>query len=175
MTIIVSPLRDVETVVRFKKPSHLITLLDPPLMAQGPRGFAPERHLKIAVDDIWEPEAGKATPDEAMVRRILDFGVGWSGAAPLLVHCWAGVSRSTATAFILACERNPATPELTIAKALRGASAGATPNPLLVRIADDLLDRKGRMLEAVREIGQGRYVYPGAAFEMPSVYPPGES
>lgn len=172
MTIIVSPLRDVETVVRFKRPSHLITLLDPQLISQSPRFAAPERHLKVAVDDIWEPEAGKAPPDETMVRRILDFGVGWGGEAPLLVHCWAGVSRSTATAFILACERNPGTDELTIAQALRAASAGATPNPLLVRIADDLLGREGRMLAAVREIGQGRYVYPGAAFEMPSIYPP---
>lgn len=170
MTIIVSPLRDVETVVRFKKPSHLITLLDPQLIAQSPR-FAPERHLKIAVDDIWEPEAGRVVPDEAMVRRILDFGVDWSGVAPLLVHCWAGVSRSTATAFILACERNPKTPEADIARTLRAASAGATPNRLLVQIADRLLGREGRMLAAVTEIGQGRYVYPGAAFEMPSLYP----
>jgi predicted protein tyrosine phosphatase len=170
MTIIVSPLRDVETVVRFKKPSHLITLLDPQLIGQSPR-FAPERHLKVAVDDIWEPEAGKLAPDETMVRRILDFGVGWSGEAPLLVHCWAGVSRSTATAFILACERNPHVPERTIAQALRAASAGATPNPLLVRFADDLLGRQGRMLAAVHEIGQGHYVYPGAAFEIPSLFP----
>ena len=170
MTIIVSPLRDVDTVVRFKKPSHLITLLDPELISQSPKGFAAARHLKVAVDDIWEPEEGKAAPDETMVRRILDFGVGWGGEAPLLVHCWAGVSRSTATAFILACERNPEVPEATIAKALRAASPGATPNPLLVRLADDLLGRQGRMLAAVRDIGQGRYVYPGAAFEMPSVY-----
>jgi predicted protein tyrosine phosphatase len=170
MTLIVSPLRDVETVVRFKKPSHLITLLDPQLIGQSPR-FTPERHLKVAVDDIWEAEAGKVVPDEAMVRRILDFGVGWDGRAPLLVHCWAGVSRSTATAFILACERNPGTPEHTIAQALRNASSGATPNPLLVHFADGLLGRQGRMTAAVQAIGQGRYVYPGAAFEMPSVYP----
>ena len=133
---------------------------------------AQDRHLKVAVDDIWEPEAGKAPPDETMVRRILDFGVGWTGPAPLLVHCWAGVSRSTATAFILACERNPGVPERTIAQALRKASSGATPNPLLVHIADDLLGRQGRMSDAVREIGQGRYVYPGQVFELPSQFPP---
>ncbi len=170
MTIIVSPLRDVETVVRFKKPSHLITLLDPQLIGQSPRFAAPERHLKVAVDDIWEPEAGKAAPDETMVRRILDFGSTWGGEAPLLVHCWAGVSRSTATAFILACERNPQIPEATVAQALRAASPGATPNPLLVQLADDLLGRQGRMLAAVQDIGQGHYVYPGAVFELPSLY-----
>ena len=42
MTLIVSPLRDVDTVVRFRKPSHLITLLDPHLMREGPKNFRPD-------------------------------------------------------------------------------------------------------------------------------------
>jgi len=167
LTLIVSPLRDVDTVVRFRRPSHLITLLDPHLIGESPN-FFPDRHLKIPVDDIWEPAEGKVLPHADQVERILDFGRAWSGDSPLLVHCWAGVSRSTATAFILACERNPDTPEATIAQALRKASSAATPNPMLVRIADDLLGRKGRMLEAVRDIGQGAYAYPGTPFEMKS-------
>ncbi len=169
MTLIVSPLRDVETVVRFKRPSHLITLLDPHLMGESPR-FFPDRHLKIAVDDIWEPAEGKVLPHADLVDRILQFGRTWDGQSPLLVHCWAGVSRSTATAFILACERNPDTSEATIAQALRKASGAATPNPMLVRIADDMLGREGRMLAAVRDIGQGVYSYPGAPFEMGSKF-----
>ena len=48
--------------------------------------------------------------------------------------------RSTATAFILACEENPDLPEADIANALRKASSSATPNPLMVQIADDMLD-----------------------------------
>lgn len=165
MTLIVSPLRDVEMVVRFKRPSHLITLLDPHLMSEAPR-FFPDRHLQIAVDDIWEPVEGKVAPDPGLVSRILDFGRGWNGQSPLLVHCLAGVSRSTATAYILACALNPGLPEGDIANALRKASSSATPNPLLVRLADDMLGREGRMVDAVAAIGQGVYAYPGAPFEL---------
>lgn len=165
MTLIVSPLRDVPTVVRFKRPSHLITLLDPHLMGEAPR-FFPDRHLRLAVDDIWEPVEGKVLPHPDLIDRILDFGATWDGQSPLLVHCWAGVSRSTATAFILACAHNPDLPEADIAKALRKASSSATPNPLLVRLADDIMGRKGRMADAVAAIGQGAYAYPGAPFEL---------
>ena len=165
MTLIVSPLRDVETVVRFRRPSHLITLLDPHLMGEVPR-FFPDRHLKLAVDDIWEPTAGKVLPSGEMVDRIIDFGRRRDLSAPLLVHCWAGVSRSTATAFILACEENPDRAEADIANALRKASSSATPNPLMVQIADDMLGRKGRMADAIAAIGRGEYAYPGAPFEL---------
>lgn len=166
MKLIVSPLRDVDTVVRFKKPSHLITLLDPHLMGDGPRGFRPDRHLKIAVDDIWEPKDGMVLPDPAVVEDLLAFGKTWTGRDPMLVHCWAGVSRSTAAAFILACERKPDVDEAKIAGALRKASASATPNPLMVRLADDILGRKGRMVDAVNGIGRGVYAYPGSPFEL---------
>lgn len=164
--LIVCPLRDVETVVRFKKPSHLITLLDPHMMGESPRGFRPNGHLKIAVDDIWEPKDGMVLPEASMVGSILAFGKTWDARAPLLVHCWAGVSRSTATAFILACERNPDVSEDAIAKALRKASGSATPNPMLIRLADDMMGRGGRMVDAIAGIGQGVYAYPGSPFEL---------
>lgn len=166
MTLIVSPLRDVDTVDRFRKPSHLIMLLDPHLMGDCPRGFRPDRHLKIAVDDVWEPQAGKTLPAEDVFEDVLAFGKTWTGQAPMLVHCWAGVSRSTATAFILACQRLPEVDEAKIAQALRKGSASATPNPLLIRLADDIMGRKGKMVDAVAGIGKGVYAYPGSPFEL---------
>jgi predicted protein tyrosine phosphatase len=165
LTLIVSPLRDVETVVRFRRPSHLITLLDPHLMSEAPR-FFPDRHLKLAVDDIWEPTAGKVLPSADLVDRVIDFGSRRDPSSPLLIHCWAGVSRSTATAFILACHENPDMREADIALALRKASGSATPNPLMVRLADDMLSRQGRMVDAIAAIGRGEYAYPGAPFEL---------
>src|SRR5690606_19265224 len=104
-------------------------------------------------------------------KDILDFGKGWDLSAPMLVHCWAGISRSTATAFILACERCPGTPETTIAQALRAASSAATPNPLMVRLADDMLGRGGRMVDAVRAMGPGQYQWPNPAFSLAVRYP----
>ncbi len=170
MTLIVSPLRDAPTVIKWKKPSHVITLLEEGLMSQAPRALYPDRHLKLAVHDIWEQAAGETIPDDGLVRKLLDFSRTWDGRDPMLVHCWAGVSRSTASAFIVACDRNPDADETAIAAALRKAGPGATPNPLIVRLADDVMGRGGRMVDAVQGIGKGVYVYPGAPFEMPSRY-----
>ncbi|MBX3481182.1 MAG: hypothetical protein KF842_12345 [Caulobacter sp.] len=168
MTLIVCPLRDAPTVIKWKKPSHVITLLEQGLMSQAPRSLFPDRHLKLAVHDIWEDKPGEVLPDAGLVRKVLDFAADWDGRAPMLVHCWAGVSRSTATAFLIACERNPHAPEAVIAQALRAASPGATPNPLIIALADEIMGREGRMVAAVEAIGKGVYVYPGAPFELAS-------
>ena len=105
-------------------------------------------------------------PDARLVETILDFGRTWDEGAPLLVHCWAGISRSTATAFIIACERNPGADELAIAMAMRRASVHAFPNRRIVALADDILDRRGRLLDAVAAMGGNGFVPEGAPFEL---------
>ena len=166
MKIIISSLQDVPTLVRMARPSHLISLLDPESMIPTPKGIAAERHLKVGVNDIGQPEEGLIHPTAETVEQILQFGRGWEPFEPMLVHCWAGISRSSATAFILACERAPDVPEREIAERLRRASAAATPNPLMVQLADDMLSRGGRMVEAVRAIGPGTYTYPNPPYEL---------
>lgn len=157
MTLIVCPLSQVEAVIAARSPSHLITLLDPAYLIDTPAGLEPHRHLRLGVDDVTDPSEGRIAPDGALVERILAFGRGWDASRPMLVHCWAGISRSTATAFLLACERNPDTPEATIARALRAASIHAYPNRRIVALADDLLGRQGRMVDAVEAIGMGEF------------------
>ena len=166
MTLLVCPLRFVDQVVAARAPSHLITLLGPGEMIGTPRGIDPARHLRLGVDDIERPEAGMTAPDARLVETILDFGRTWDEGAPLLVHCWAGISRSTATAFIIACERNPGADELAIAMAMRRASVHAFPNRRIVALADDIMDRGGRMLEAVSAMGGNGFVPEGAPFEL---------
>lgn len=171
MKIIISSLHDVPTVVRMARPSHVITLLGPDSMIVTPEGIRADRHLKVGVNDIAEPTEGLVHPTAEMVEQILSFGRTWEPLDPMLVHCWAGVSRSSATAFILACERAPDTPEATIAQALRKASIAATPNPLMVQLADDLLGRRGRMADAISAIGDGDYTRPNPPYELAVRYP----
>jgi predicted protein tyrosine phosphatase len=168
--IIVCPLSHVPSLILERRPSHLITLLSPSEMIETPKGMRPERHLRIGVNDIAEITEGLVAPDAAMVERILAFGKGWSGASPLLIHCWAGISRSTATAFMLMCDHNPQTPEAEIAKALREASVHATPNLRFVALADDLLGRGGRMLDAAKSIGQGEFAMESVPFDLPAIF-----
>ena len=89
------------------------------------------------------------------MRRVLDFVGGWGRDEPILIHCYAGISRSTAAAYITACAHNPEHDEEEIALALRAASPSASPNRRFVALADAELGRGGRMTRAIEKIGRG--------------------
>jgi predicted protein tyrosine phosphatase len=114
----------------------LLTLLSPDYPAADWRGFACERHLRLAFHDIVEPMVGLTAPDRDMMQAVLDFGRSSDDQRALLIHCWAGISRSSAAAYAVACDRNPGF-ERDIAIELRRRSPSATPNRLMVRLADD--------------------------------------
>jgi predicted protein tyrosine phosphatase len=168
MVLVVTPLRLLSRVMAERAPSHIITLLSPEDLIETPAGFDPSRHLRLGMHDIAAPEDGLVAPDAAMVERALQFGRAWNAEAPMVVHCWAGISRSTATAFSIACERNPHADELKIALAMRRASPSAFPNRRIVALADDILDRRGRMLEAVEAMGGNGFVLEGVPFDLPA-------
>ena len=93
--------------------------------------------------------------DDDHVASLIDFVERWDQTRPMVVHCYAGISRSTAAAFIALCVARPERDEREIAQALRQRLAVATPNARLVAIADRLLGREGRMVAAIEEIGRG--------------------
>lgn len=166
MSIIVCPLSFVELVCETRRPSHLISLLDPGHVVPTPRGLGSGAHLRIGVHDICDAAEGLICPDETVVAQVVAFGRGWTGEAPIVVHCWAGISRSTASAFTLACERNPEADERAIAAEIRRRSAHANPNRRIVALADDLLARRGRMVDAVEAIGRGEIALESRPFEI---------
>ena len=166
MVLIVTPLRLLPLVLAERAPSHLITLLSPEELIETPAGFDQRRHLRLGVHDISVPEAGMVAPDARLVERVLKFAQDWDERSPMVVHCWAGISRSTASAFAIACERNPHADELKIALAMRKASPSAFPNRRIVALADDILDRRGRMLEAVEAMGGNGFAVEGVPFDL---------
>ncbi len=95
-------------------------------------------------------------PASEHVLELLDFVQSWDRREPMLIHCYAGISRSTAAAFIALCALNPHTPEEVIANGLRSSSDTASPNRLFVALADKALGRDGRMITAVNGMGQSR-------------------
>jgi predicted protein tyrosine phosphatase len=164
MRIIVCPLADVAARIAADAPARVISLCspegpDPPTWTGGPQ-------LVLRVHDIDAPQPGLIAPDAETVDRLLAFGAGWRKDGPLLVHCWFGISRSPAAAFILLCAADPARPEREIALALRHAAPEASPNRLLVALADDRLGREGRMRQAIAEIGRGVPASTGRPFSL---------
>jgi predicted protein tyrosine phosphatase len=145
---------------------HVVTLLGVDDRLERPPGVPAGNHLFLRVHDICEPLDGHVAPDAAHVEDLLRFVRGWDRAAPLVVHCWAGISRSTAAAFVSVCALCPERDEREIAWAIRRASPTATPNSRIVGFADELLGRNGRMIAAVAAIGRGTLAEEGVPFRL---------
>ena len=105
-------------------------------------------------------------PGSEHIEEILAFIDRWDQAAPILIHCWAGISRSTATAYIAMCHLNAGS-ERKAAALMRARAPHAQPNRRVVALADKLMDRKGRMIEAVAEMGPGDFDTEGTLFYVP--------
>src|SRR5438067_5142964 len=134
---------------------HIVTLLKDVDLVQRPDCILPDNHLVLGMDDIAEPLDGYVAPADEHVTDLLRFVRSWDRASPLVVHCYAGISRSTAGAYVTACALNPRRDEAVIAQAIRRASPTATPNARIVDLADRLLGRNGRMIAAIEKIGRG--------------------
>ena len=130
------------------------------------RASSGESRLILGLEDIAEASEGQTLPADEHVARLLAFAQSWDRKAPRVVHCFAGISRSTAAAFTAACALNPARDEAEIARAIRDASATAMPNTRIVAIADRMLKRDGRMVRAVEALGRGLEAPEGHPFRL---------
>jgi len=160
----VCPLSRLNETVAAIGPSHVVSLLSAGTAVERPASIAPERHLVINVSDILEPMEGHVLAGPEHMDRLLAFIRAWDRGNPLLFHCWAGISRSTAAAYIAACALAPERSETELALALRVAAPCATPNARFVALADDILGRQGRMVDAIRAIGRGAEAMEGVPF-----------
>jgi predicted protein tyrosine phosphatase len=102
--------------------------------------------LRLLVADVVT-ELG-ATEDD--VRQIIRLAEGLRlGTGKVLIHCEAGVSRSTAAALIMyACWLGPGYEREAMERVLAQRPV-AIPNRRMVKLADRLLERRGRLAEVV--------------------------
>jgi predicted protein tyrosine phosphatase len=145
---------------------HVVTLMKDVALVRRPAKIAHGDHLVLRMDDISGPIDGYTEPADDHVIELLRFVHGWNRAAPLVIHCYAGISRSTAGAYVAVCALNPQRNEGAVAKELRRLSPSASPNIRIVAIADRVLGRNGRMVEAVAAIGRGASAYEGDPFRL---------
>lgn len=164
-SIHVCSLSRVAATVAASEASHLVTFLHMPV--ERPASIPAERHLYLSMADIVAPSPGLTEPAADHIDRLLAFVGEWDRAKPMVIHCFAGISRSTAGAFVALCHLLPEVPEADLAKRLRKASAVATPNARVVEIADGVMGRGGRMIEAVRRIGAGEMAFESDPFVLP--------
>ncbi|WP_316393669.1 tyrosine phosphatase family protein [Bradyrhizobium sp. 33ap4] len=152
--------------VRATGASHVLTVMANVDQVQRPPSVLPANHLKVSMDDIIEQMDGFVAPNESHIEKVLSFVRGWDRQAPMVVHCYAGISRSTASAFVTVCALNPHRDEMSIARMIREASPIAAPNRLIVSLADKALGREGRMLRALDAMGPGSMSVEGRPFRI---------
>jgi len=140
--------------------THLLSLEDPQTPKETPTWFAGE-HLQLHFHDV--ESVGEArlffscAPTRSQVAEILQFGerclqASRSTNVHLLVHCFAGISRSTAASFALAAQAlGPGCAEHAL-RAVQTVRREAYPNQLIVQYADQLLERNGELLRALEPL-----------------------
>lgn len=130
--------------------SHVLSFLDPdwPDPDAFDRYAQPWRHT-FRVHDISIAQPGKVLPGAALVDRLLEIGATLQGAAVehLLVHCHAGISRSTAaTAILMAQAAGPAAVQVDeVFAAIRRIRPFSWPNERMIRLADEAMGLDGRL------------------------------
>ena len=146
---------------------HVASLINAGMEVPYPLSVPQDQRLNLGFNDIVEEVPGFTAPEKTHVEKLITFVRAWEREAPLVIHCWMGISRSTAGAYITQCALMPDADERELAQALRAASPEATPNMRLIGFADDILNRNGRMVSAIEEIGRGIDTYEGVPFSLP--------
>lgn len=134
--------------------THVLSILDPdwpdPTSFEA---FPPHSRVTLRFHDAIEPGLGIILPRVADVEQVLAFGSGLGGdLSHLLIHCHAGISRSTAAMAMILAQAFPDESADSIVDRLQTIRPQAWPNSRMIAFADDLLGRDGQLVAAVNKI-----------------------
>ncbi len=164
--IYVTPQSKLPAIVQTSGASHLVTLLTEGSEFSRPDTVSARTHLHLTMHDIAEAREGLSPPNAGHIETLLDYARDWNRSGPLVICCYAGISRSTAAAYLLGCFFQPDRSEARLAALLRRKAPSATPNRLIVSLGDRALGRNGRMVAAISAIGRGAEAYEGVPFSL---------
>lgn len=165
-TVHVCPMTQVEATVSLCGARHLVSLLAAGTAFARPPAISRENHLLLTMNDILAAQEDMTPPGLEHVESLLAYAARWDRTTPLVINCFAGISRSTAAAYVVAAALMPQRGEEDLARELRELSPSATPNLLLVGLGDRILGREGRMVAAITGIGRGAEAYEGTPFAL---------
>ncbi|MCK8787460.1 protein-tyrosine-phosphatase [Roseomonas sp. NAR14] len=137
--------------------SHVLSILDPAWPVPEAFGrFGEHAKLELRFDDVIEETPGKVAPAEADVAQLLAFGRDLEAErredAHLLVHCHAGISRSTAAMTLILAQALPLVPAGDILDEVLRMRPKTWPNLRLLEMGDALLGRGGALPAAAAEV-----------------------
>ena len=151
--IIVSSYWALEEALERYKPAYLVSLIENANAVPTPAYIDANNHLRLSFHDI-EYEIPGISPSMADIEKIIELALRWKGSRePILVHCVAGVSRSSAAGLIIASVRQPNN-EAKLAWHLKQQSPYCHPNRLMIKLADHVLSLEGKLIDAVDFMGE---------------------
>lgn len=122
-----------------------ISLLDPGMAFPKPKPA--DVHLIVNFDDVDFNKADKIMPQMAHVEQILDFSGSFTPTDRVLIHCHAGISRSTAIAIGILIQHG-----FTVDDAFKKVQAVRRilwPNSLIISYIDYKLDLNDHLIDYV--------------------------
>lgn len=132
--------------------THVLSILDPDYPEPEAFGqYGEHARLERRFHDIIDPTPGMVLPDAADVAAILGFGrqlQAEPSPATLLVHCHAGISRSTASMALILAQAMPDRSAVDILTLVHSIREKAWPNLRLMELGDQVLGRQGSLVEA---------------------------
>ena len=133
--------------------THVLSLLDPGSPEPEAFGtFDPHRRLELRFHDVIDADPGCVPPERPDVEQLLSFGrdLASTKGTHLLVHCHAGVSRSTAAAILILAQARPDRPAEEALQTVVRRRPRAWPNLRILEFGDALLGRRGEIIVAAR-------------------------
>ena len=157
LKLIIMPRYDLEEAHTKFKCEYVISILEyeernaVPCVVSTPEGIDPKHHQKVYFSDTKDTKIS-GSPSRQDIETILNFYDDIIGK-PTFLHCYAGISRSSASVYALYCRHLGKGCEVEALR-LTCASApykGIWPNDLIVAHADDILGRDGAMIKALAD------------------------
>jgi predicted protein tyrosine phosphatase len=137
--------------------SHVLSILDPEAPLPEAFGtYGEHEKLELRFDDIIEVTPGRLAPEADHIAALLGFGrslLRQKRESPhLLVHCHAGISRSTAAMSLILAQAMPEQPAAAILGLVHSIREKAWPNLRIMEIGDAMLQRDGTLVAATHAL-----------------------
>lgn len=153
MELTVCSIEKVPAMILFRGATHVLSLLRGPERNElkMPRAFNKENWLFLDMDDVVNADA-ECAPTKEQVAQILAWGRALPSDAKVVVHCYAGVSRSTAAALSIKVQQLGVDRIDEAVKWLVQVRPVCCPNPVITRFADELLGANGKLHEVAEAV-----------------------
>lgn len=157
MELFVSNVDKVPGMIHLHGITHVLTLLRGRELndLMLPRSFNRGNWLHLDMDDVVDGE-NQFSPSIKQVDQMLKWAKSLPDGSRLLVHCHAGISRSTAAALAIKVMEKGVDMIPECIEWLVQHRPVACPNPLITKYADHLLGANGRLHDAAEDVARSK-------------------